>query len=85
MSTPLTFMAVHSTQGTAPSPDGTVICHFDVSCSKCREKYGVWGPPPELEESLRLDRENWLKEHLPNVCPFHKDSFPLPSLESESD
>jgi hypothetical protein len=81
MNTQPAFMAVHSTEGTVSTLDGTLICHFDVSCAKCQEKYCVWGPSPQLEESLRLDRENWLKEHLPNVCPYHKDSFPLPSLE----
>ena len=81
MSTQSTFMAVRFVLGATSMPDNTVIHHFDVSCAKCRETYCVWGPGPEMADDLRQDRENWLAEHLPNVCPFHRDSFPL-TLES---
>ena len=80
---PIYYMAVRSSQGGPSTHDANLICHFDVSCAKCREIYGVWGPAPQLEDGVRQDREDWLTEHLPNVCPFHKDSFPLPSIDSD--
>jgi hypothetical protein len=83
MSTETIFMAIRSVDGPTVTLDGTLIRHFGVSCAKCRENYDVWGPAPELEKSLRQDRENWLTEHLPNVCPFHKHSFPVPSPDPD--
>jgi hypothetical protein len=84
MSTQTTFMAVRSVQqGGGSTLEGTLMHHFDVSCAKCRETYAVWGPAPEMDESLRQDREKWLAELLPNVCPFHRDSFPVPPLEED--
>jgi hypothetical protein len=56
-----------------------------LSCitSTCRvpsvERHMVYGP--EMDDGLRQDREKWLAELLPNVCPFHKDSFPVTLLE----
>jgi len=76
------YLAIRSTPGIAAAQDGgSCHHHFDVACPKCRRKYGFWGPLPEFEEQLRLDRENWLTEFLANVCPFHKDSFALPGLD----
>ena len=83
MSTQTTFMVVRLVQGVTSTLDATVMRHFDVSCAKCRDTYSVWGPGPEMADSLRQERENWLAEHLPNVCPFHKDSFPLPSQDPD--
>jgi hypothetical protein len=31
-----------------------------------------------MGDELRHECESWLAEHLPNVCPYHKDSFPVP-------
>jgi hypothetical protein len=82
MSTGATFMAVRSVQqGGGSTLEGTLIHHFDVSCAKCRESYGVWGP--EMDEGFRQDREKWLADLLPNVCPFHKDSFPVPPFKED--
>jgi hypothetical protein len=77
-STYTTFLAVRDLNGATSTPDRTLVRHFDVSCAKCRETYGVWGPATEMGDELRHECESWLAEHLPNVCPYHKDSFPVP-------
>jgi len=83
MRTETIFMAIRSIEGSTGTLDGTLIRHFVVVCAKCNENYDVWGPAPQMEESLRQDRENWLMEHLPNTCPFHKHSFPVPGADPD--
>ena len=81
MSTEAVLMAVRHTDGAPPPSDSNILHHFDASCAKCRQIYGVWGPGSAMDEDNRQDRETWLKEYLPNVCPFHRDSFPVPGTE----
>ena len=81
MATATPYMAVRATGLANEATEGDLIHHFDVSCAKCRETYAVWGPGPDLEEELRQGQEYWLTEHLQAVCPFHRDSFPLPLEE----
>jgi hypothetical protein len=71
------FLAIRTTPNWTWTPDSLHLHHFDVSCGKCQQTYGAWGPPPELDENIRQDRENLLRQFLANVCPFHKDSFPI--------
>ena len=77
------FLAIRSTSVRAPAVEGSCHHHFDVACPKCRQTYGFWGPLPILEEQLRQDREDWLTQFLADVCPFHKDYFPPPALETD--
>jgi hypothetical protein len=74
-----TFLAVRSINGA--TPDIFLLHHFDVSCTKCLATYGVWGPAPESEKRLRQEQESWLTKHLPDVCPYHRDSFPIPDAK----
>jgi hypothetical protein len=83
MATGTVYLAIRSAGSTTETTDNDVVHYFDVSCAKCREMYGVWGPGPDLEENLRQDQEQWLSEHLQSVCPYHRDSFALPVLEPE--
>jgi hypothetical protein len=79
MATDMPYLAIRSTEPlTATHGDAThgdVIHHFDVSCNKCRDIYGVWGPGPELDQQVREVQQHWLTEHLQTVCPFPRDFF----------
>lgn len=83
MSTETIFMAVRSINGAISTPDANLLHHYDASCVKCHQTYEVWGPPPVMDEDSRQDRETWLTEYLPNVCPFHKDAFPVPGVDTD--
>ncbi len=76
------YLAIRSTEPlTVTQVD--VIHHFDVSCKKCREVYGFWGPGPELDQQVREDQQHWLTEHLEIVCPFHRASFAMSLMEQD--
>lgn len=77
------FLAIRSKPDGAHALDSGCHHHFDVTCPKCTQTYGFWSPPPELNEQLRQEREDWLTQFLADVCPFHKDSFPPPALETD--
>lgn len=81
MTTEAIFMAVRSSNGEITTLTGTLIRHFEVSCAKCRQAYAVWGPAIEGGASLLQERKTWLTALLLNVCPYHKDSFPVPFVE----
>lgn len=83
MATATLYMAVRKTGPASEAIERDLVHHFDVSCAKCRETYAVWGPGPDLENQPRQDQEHWLTEHLQAVCPFHRDSFPLPVEEPD--
>jgi hypothetical protein len=57
-----------------------------LSCitSTCRvpsvERHMVYGVRRWMTGSVKIEKK-WLAELLPNVCPFHKDSFPVTLLE----
>ena len=80
------FMAIRSTPETTSTLDESYVHHFDVSCTKCHQTYGLWGPRgprPESNDQPRQEKEHWLTQFLADVCPFHKDSFPMPALEAD--
>jgi hypothetical protein len=76
MATDIPYLAIRSTEPLTVT-HGDVIHHFDVSCEKCREVYGLWGPGPELDQQVREEQQRWLTEHLETVCPFHRASFTM--------
>lgn len=82
MATDMPYIAIRSTDPPTVT-HGDVIHHFDVSCKKCQDVYGLWGPGPELDRQLREDQQHWLTEHLETVCPFHRVSFAMSLPEQD--
>jgi len=83
MATVALYMAIRATESAHVPTESDFVHHFNVSCAKCRETYAVWGRGSELEDDVKQDQARRLSEHLEGVCPFHRDSFPLPVAEPD--